>query len=226
MTHFVGLVVAETEAELSALLQPFHEYECTGIEDQWVKDVDITDEAREEFAKNMTECLRDTSGKLWSFFTPDRHWDTRFSQHKKNPERWETMAREEYTPPGYEKVTVPTSELEEFAQWAASYYGAEARGDSDNSQIVRRTNPDAKWDWWSVGGRWADMVPGSNCLIEDVPKHFTEWQPSVLIDAGGWHSAKEWGWFGANSPSDTPEIVAAKMTEHAGKRVWVVDFHI
>lgn len=226
MTHFVGLVVAETEADIEALLQPFHEYECTGTEDQYVKDVDITDEARKAFSEDTTECLRDSAGKLWSFFTPEGNWDIRFSQLKKNPERWESSPREKYAPPGYEKVTVSTSELEDFGKWAASYYGAEARGEGENIQIVKHTNPDAKWEWWSVGGRWADMAPGNNCLIEDVRKHFTEWQPSVLIDASGWHSAKEWGWFGASAPSDTPEIMTEKMTEHAGKRVWVIDFHI
>lgn len=226
MTHFVGLVVAETEAELAALLQPFHEYECTGKDDQYVVDVDITDKARETFTEDTTNCLRDANGKLWSFFTPEGDWDPRFSQPKKNPERWESSPREKYVPLGYEDVTVPTSELKDFAKWAISYYGAEARGDGENVRIIEHTNPDAKWDWWTVGGRWSGMAPGDNCRIEDVPSHFPDWQPSVLIDATGWHSAKEWGWFGFSEPSETPEAVAQKMTEHAGKRVWIVDFHI
>ena len=47
MSHFAVLVITEQEPiddVLSAALQPFHEYECTGIDDKYVVDVDVTDE--------------------------------------------------------------------------------------------------------------------------------------------------------------------------------------
>ena len=41
MSHFVVMVIGEDpEAELA----PFHEFECTGLDDQYVQDVDITEE--------------------------------------------------------------------------------------------------------------------------------------------------------------------------------------
>lgn len=53
MSHFTVLVVTKTndEDELEAALQKFHEFECTGTSDQYVKDVDITDEIRELMAR-------------------------------------------------------------------------------------------------------------------------------------------------------------------------------
>lgn len=166
MTHFVGLVVADTEAEIAALVQPFHEYECTGIEDQYVREVDRTDVVREHLTK--------------------------------------------YGEPG--------QTFEEFA--AGDGYTLR------DGRAYIMTNPDKRWDWWVVGGRWSGVVPGNTCKVEAIPQFFTDWQPQVLIDASGWHEAAEYGWFGFSKPSDTPEAVEQKMAEHAGKRVWVVDFHI
>ena len=45
MSHFTVLVITDSEPTnevLSATLQPFHEYECTGIDDVYVRDVDRT----------------------------------------------------------------------------------------------------------------------------------------------------------------------------------------
>ena len=156
MSHFTVLVVTKTADDLDAALQPFHE--CTGAEDQYVIDVDITAEARETFAKDTTDCVRGPDGQLHSFFTPEGEWDTRFSQPKRNAEKWESDRREQYVPPGYAEVTVPTSEVEDFATWAVGYYGAEARGEGEHVQIVKRTNPNKQWDWWTLGGRWRGML--------------------------------------------------------------------
>src|SRR5690606_13347634 len=27
------------------------------------------------------------------------------------------------------------------------------------TQLVERTNPNKKWDWWVIGGRWSGMLP-------------------------------------------------------------------
>jgi len=53
MSHFTVLVVTDTAEELEAALQPFHEYECTGIEDEYVIDVDRTDEVTEFLEKTV-----------------------------------------------------------------------------------------------------------------------------------------------------------------------------
>lgn len=44
MSHFTVLVIADDH---EAALQPFHEFECTGINDQYVQDIDVTQECAE-----------------------------------------------------------------------------------------------------------------------------------------------------------------------------------
>lgn len=57
MSHFKVLVIGpKSEEELAAALQPFHEFTCTGVNDRYVQDVDITEEARAEYeASDKTE---------------------------------------------------------------------------------------------------------------------------------------------------------------------------
>lgn len=167
MTHFVGLVVAETEDEIAALVQPFHEYECTGVDDQYVIDVDITDETRADF----------------------------------------------------EKHAMPGQSFEEFA---AHWHGRPLV----DGRMIERTNPNAKWDWWVVGGRWRNIAPNNTCKVEEIDNWFPDWKPGVIVDADGWHEAKSYGWFGFSEDTKTPEIVSEKIASLKGKRVWVVDFHI
>lgn len=90
-------------------------------------------------------------------------------------------------------------------------------------------NPDSKWDWYVVGGRWAGIAENDRCFAEEVPTIFEDkgYLPSVIIDGEGWHTTKEWGWFGSSSPVEGKEdIVNKKLAEHRGKNVFIVDFHI
>jgi hypothetical protein len=59
MSHFTVLVIGpDPEAQLA----PFHEYECTGVNDQWVVDVDQTDEVKSRLVGEEPETLADALG--------------------------------------------------------------------------------------------------------------------------------------------------------------------
>lgn len=64
MSHFAVLVIGENPEKQ---LAPYHEFECTGLNDQYVQSVDETEEFKAQMAeviseKNMTEkqALEDT----------------------------------------------------------------------------------------------------------------------------------------------------------------------
>ena len=65
MTHFTVLVVGPNPEQQ---LAPFHEFECTGKNDQYVQNVDVTEELRGEFASSTENCLRAPDGTLHNFF--------------------------------------------------------------------------------------------------------------------------------------------------------------
>lgn len=171
MSHFTVLVIG---ADHEKQLAPFHEFECTGVNDEFVQDVDRTEEARRLFDKRTETRLKASDGTLHSFFDECGQWRKEFSQ----PESDVFLGgggRTYFVPEGYEKVEVPASEVTTFAQFAAGYYGApvvpfgqepDTNGDhkfgyitmdeaGDVVKVVRRTNPNKKWDWYVVGGRWS-----------------------------------------------------------------------
>lgn len=105
MSHFTVLVVTDngTDEQITCALQPFHEYECTGVKDEYVVAVEA-EESREELLKDFDELYKD--------------------------------------------------DYESFDQFLKGYYGYEEL----NGKVIRWTNPNYKWDWWMVGGRWRGML--------------------------------------------------------------------
>jgi hypothetical protein len=178
MSHFAVLVVLPeepTDEALGRTLAPWHEFECTGRDDEYVIDVDITDEANVEYDRWTTTRLRDADGNLHDPYDDEGELKVQFSKAD------ETGYRRFHAPDGYEEVKIPVSDVEERATWIADFHGTHvARGeamiDTANShkfghvlvdeagevvRVVKRTNPNRKWDYWTVGGRYSGrLAPG------------------------------------------------------------------
>src|SRR5688572_18466469 len=71
MSHFTVLVIGpDHEQQLGA----FHEFECTGEDDEHVVDVDITDEARREYAEASVTKIKLADGTIRELFGEDGNW--------------------------------------------------------------------------------------------------------------------------------------------------------
>lgn len=172
MSHFSVVVIGE---DPEAQLAPYHEFECAGKNDQYVVEVDRTEEARKEYAKHTCTRLKLKDGTLVDFFDDKGKWVPEYSQPV--PDSRLSGIRGERTylvPEGCEKVEVPAPTVMTFAQFCTYWYGHESvtegtEIDTDGEQkfgytlvdaagdvikTVKRTNPNAHWDWYSVGGRW------------------------------------------------------------------------
>ena len=236
MSHFSVLVVTDskpTDTELAAILQPWHEYECTGIEDEYVIDVDCTEEALGEYGSRMASRLRAPDGSLHC------PYDDKFYRTPTNEERkkigpiagtgwgdgmsWTSKdwgdgrgysTKVRFVPDGWEKIDVPLCEVEKFSQWASGWYGGPViregsqdviGGDATKYgyvlikndgavQVIDRTNPNKKWDWWVVGGRYsgkfdgADQAPINALHMADLKvaavRGREDWIADALIKSG------------------------------------------
>lgn len=67
MSHFSILVVGNVDHNMA----PFHEYECDGINDEFIQDIDKTEEARKEYEKRKASD-EDIAGK--SFLEFIQYW--------------------------------------------------------------------------------------------------------------------------------------------------------
>ena len=199
MSHFFVLVIGpDAERQLA----PYHEFECTGRDDEFVKSVDITEEAREQYASDMTTYYQDPEGNLHSMFIGG-DWDPQFFRDP-TPEEMEKhkmgeiglsssgaadgiewykkdwgdgrgyRAKVKSLPEGWKEVKANTNLMETFAEWVEGYYGTTVVpfgqapdlhkthkygyilvDEAGNViRIIDRTNPNAHWDWFQVGGRW------------------------------------------------------------------------
>lgn len=59
MSHFSVMVIGQNVA---AQLQPYHEFECTGTNDEFVQDIDVTAEIKERMTGDGAETLDDALG--------------------------------------------------------------------------------------------------------------------------------------------------------------------
>lgn len=188
MSHFTVLVIGE---DPDTLLAPYHEFECTGQDDEYIVDVDRTEEISVEFESETKDMYKDSDGKLH-----DPYSDEFYREPTKEEEKtvglgigcgkgisWTSKdwgdgkgyrAKVHFLPDGFEEVKVPRKEVESFAQYVKDWHGiAEVKfGEQPDlfdkhkygyclldekgepTKIVDRTNPNAKWDWYQIGGRY------------------------------------------------------------------------
>lgn len=151
MSHYTVLVVGKNPEEQ---LAPYHEFECTGQDDQYVIDVDVTEEYQKEFEDQTASAIEDGE-------TP------------------ETV--EEFVESWYGRKAV-TSE-EEIDRDEEHKYGYVLVKDGKIVKAIRRTNPNAKWDWYVLGGRWNGYFKLKE-LDGSYPKHKVG-NPSFMGAAAG-----------------------------------------
>jgi len=140
MSHFSVLVIGDNVEEQ---LAPFHQFECTGQDDEYVKDVDDTEEMREEFNTHITTRYKDPDGNLHDPFQDqfyreltqeekDTHnpmgtgWGSGLSWTSKD---WEDglgyRSKIHFVPEGWIEVQVLEKEVSAFAKFIEYWSGHE-----------------------------------------------------------------------------------------------------
>jgi len=178
MSHFAVLLVLpsySTDDLIANTLQPFHEYECTGVDDQYVVDVDVTEEVETTFASYTYT--------RWVDATGNRHdpYDDRFyrdvlpeddlgrgphgtggngkiglsSRDWSDGKGYRTKVHLTAVDVGMTEIDVPAAEVKTIDDWAEGY-GGWKRG--ANGRFIKHTNPNAQWDWFQVGGRYSGKL--------------------------------------------------------------------
>lgn len=155
MSHFTVMVISDKpldEVSLDPILMPWHEYECTGLDNEYVVDVDMTDEVTEEFNKPCDVVVL-ADGKIIGRYDDSLYTDSTDEHGYKCKNR--------ALPEGAVEKEISAEEARKhgigyktMAECAEDYYGGFER----DGRFYRHTNPNAKWDWWVVGGRWSGML--------------------------------------------------------------------
>lgn len=154
MSHFSVLVIAKNEEELAQKMLPFHEAESTGYDDycEWVDD--IHDEHLEQYNNETIECVFFNGKMLGSKYDENpviqSMWKRSGIGHSSNDE---FILKD-----GYDLADVPFSKrYNSFDEFMEDYCGYTKKNPS-TGKFERWTNPNSKWDWYSVGGRWSGKL--------------------------------------------------------------------
>lgn len=227
MSHFPVLVIGEEPVKL---LQPYHEFECTGFDDEYVQDLDETQEKLLEYAEATTRMIQSPDGERYDYY------DKRFSRPPTEEEKARGVDWDMHTQPdGWVETEVPTKDLKTFTQfvlgdpedednsydWGRVLRPGQERDEShkfgfieldENDEvrrIVNRTNPNSHWDGWTLGGRWG---------------RFFKLKPSVELDldnVGGGDMYTKDNWLFGDRPEAENERYANDPHTIQQRKEWV-----
>jgi hypothetical protein len=179
MSHFAVMVVSDTrpnEDVLGPILQPWHEFECTGVDDEYVVWVDETQRYLDEYEGRTSHRLH------WVF---DEHGKPMFSRYGDRAKPYavgQDLSQDLILPDGWcEREVIPNeifptfeSYMREHVEWGEDEYQRIRDG-----KVERYTNPHKKWDYWTIGGRWTGSLLG-----KDRKKHsYLRWDQADIETA-------------------------------------------
>ena len=268
MSHFIGLVFLRPDADLEETLAPFNEQD-----EEYMEFVDKTDEVKAEYDELPDSCPtegtyieeidrtdlvnqiwdeaadepdEDNEERLWKpynkkdFPTPsdiamDKKYEIVPDESKRDGVRFVQKVERKWEYEG-SKEKYPT--IDKFAK---DYYGYR----KVNGRYGYMRNPNAKWDWYSQGGRWGGYIHNRDGnttdeeLITEVDwnKMFADNVPFCFVDAEGvWHERGEMGFWamvanekkGADWDDEFKSYVHSLLAEEYADAVsvYAIDFHI
>lgn len=142
MSHFAVLVATKTPEELDEVLQPYHEFECTGCDDQYVVDVDQTEEARQTYEEGTKRRLKSPDGTLHNPYDDKFYRDPTPEEKERigpiagtgcgrgmswTSRDWKDglgyRTKINFSPEGYEEIEVPLKDVKTLVEHIDGYYG-------------------------------------------------------------------------------------------------------
>lgn len=119
MSHFSILVVGAVEHNMA----PFHEFECTGRDDEFVKTIDVTENKRKEYESKKAEKGKDFDCKSFKEYLED-YCGYNFAE---SPEKVDITGKHKYS------------------------YFYPVEGTEDDFKVFWRTNPNSFYDYYGEG---------------------------------------------------------------------------
>lgn len=147
MSHFTVAVITPNLNSVEDLLAPFQENNMGNCPEEYLAFFDVEEEYQRSYESESTEYVQMEDGRLVS------PYDSGFYVTS-----FETMMTTLEAPTHLQRVQIPHREqYPTFDDYMMEYVGYTAK-DEKTGKWGYWENPNAKWDWWEVGGRWSDML--------------------------------------------------------------------
>lgn len=154
MSHFTVMVIGKNPEEQ---LAAFHEFECTGQDDQYIQDIDETAELQAEYDEARREYYHLPNAEFVGKYEATDEEKEQGTLENLPVSQFMTMRefleKEHGIDPEHILKTNERPDLRDTHK-----YGYIRMNGDKLVQSIRRTNPNAKWDWYQLGGRWSGML--------------------------------------------------------------------
>jgi len=179
LSHYSVTVVTKekpTKEILNTVLVSFYEVECTG-----------------EFLLPFVETIDITDEALHEYNSRDQ---------KDQQKPFELYVKEYY-----DAVLISSDiDIKNINKFHITKYIINEETGQSELKVYRKTNPNAKWDWYVVGGRWAGLFDGENIVqkkrfVYNIKEHAT----FAFLYNGEWIERGQMGWWGIVSNESTEE---------------------
>jgi hypothetical protein len=155
MSHFtVGVFMKEGQT-VEELLAPYQENNTGNCPKEYLRFYDVEEEYRKEYENNSVEMVKMPDGRL---LYP---WDKEFRVKG----QFGYGSNTHKVPENYERIQVKFKDkYSDFDTFMKDWAGYENK-DPETGKYGYWENPNAKWDWYQIGGRWQGML-----LVKDTAK--------------------------------------------------------
>ena len=175
MSHFCTMVIGD---DVENQLSPFEEKEV----DRYVK------YTKEELIENQRKEINEYKNNF-------------YDEYLKDPVTYENKCLGNHSHLKYLKEEFPKKLLftdEELYKEAIKYEEMENIG--DNGELYSTYNPNSKWDWYQVGGRWGKKLETKkgNCdsAIKKDILNISDIHTFAILKDGKWYEKGKMGWWG------------------------------
>ncbi len=127
------------------------------------------------------------------------------------------------------RVTTPEEKYRDYIEYHKHF-------DADGEPISTY-NPDSKWDWYVIGGRWDGWINGRETSGETVNDNLATTEAvlergriphAIITPDGEWHEAGQMGWWGIMLTENDDYLSEAKLllSQYPGHHIIILDAHI
>lgn len=234
--HYYGICICEDERGLWDMLRQYDEND----EDFFVEE--IGEEA-------CAESYRTDTARFHVGPNGDKYiiWESPYLMRTRLVDGGlETYGAE--LPPDWSLEVLPVSERYSFAEYLEKYKGYEF--DAERNVHVSRYNPNGKYDYVRIGGRWPGKLAATDgeraeecwevaqhrkrhpdydpygddgydiAYVDDLKPFTEDTLPYFLVDADGWHEKEEWE---DDAAKFWREFIAPYLGR--GMSAYVIDIH-
>lgn len=199
MSHFNVAVITKgipTEEDIEKALAPYQENNMGDCPKEFLEFHSLSEEYKEEYETGTTERVRLSDGTLvytWADCLFKEVTKEEYEQAKAAGietrssacgSKWEKYsAKRDLAEMGAETVTLPWKEVyPTFEQYLEDWHGA--KKDEETNDYGYWENPNRKWDWWMIGGRWrGSLTVREDCENCDSDKYPSEFAGYKCVDS-------------------------------------------